>query len=125
MEIVLIIAQIVALVSVSALCLYLISVLGQFRRDVSDFTQRARPVLDNLSTITENLKSASEKIDDQVDIVKDSLQSFKDVADNVLLFERRVQERLEEPILQVATVLGTIVNTVAAFIKGFRGQERP
>lgn len=125
MEIVLIIAQIVALVSVSALCLYLISVLGQFRRDVSDFTQRARPVLDNLSTITENLKSASEKIDDQVDIVKGSLQSFKDVADNVLLFERRVQERLEEPILQVATVLGTIVNTVAAFIKGFRGQERP
>ena len=125
MEIVLIIAQIVALVSVSALCLYLISVLGQFRRDVSDFTQRARPVLDNLSTITENLKSASQKIDDQVDIVKGSLQSFKDVADNVLLFERRVQERLEEPILQVATVLGTIVNTVAAFIKGFRGQERP
>lgn len=125
MEIVLIIAQIVALVSVSALCLYLISVLGQFRRDVSDFTRRARPVLDNLSTITENLKSASEKIDDQVDIVKGSLQSFKDVADNVLLFERRVQERLEEPILQVATVLGTIVNTVAAFIKGFRGQERP
>ena len=120
MEIVLIIAKIVALVSVSALCLYLISVLGQFRRDVSDFTQRARPVLDNLSTITENLKSASQKIDDQVDIVKGSLQSFKDVADNVLLFERRVQERLEEPILQVATVLGTIVNTVAAFIKGFR-----
>ena len=120
MEIVLVIAQIVALVSVSALCLYLISVLGQFRRDVSDFTHRARPVLDNLSTITENLKSASQKIDDQVDIVKGSLQSFKDVADNVLLFERRVQERLEEPILQVATVLGTIVNTVAAFIKGCR-----
>lgn len=124
MEIVLIIAQIVALVSVSALCLYLISVLGQFRRDVSDFTQRARPVLDNLSTITENLKSASQKIDDQVDIVRGSLQSFKDVADNVLLFEQRIQQRLEEPILQVASVLGTMVNTIAAFIKGFRGQER-
>lgn len=124
MEIVLIIAQIVALVSVSALCLYLITVLGQFRRDVSDFTQRARPVLDNLSTITENLKSASAKIDDQVDIVKGSLQSFKDVADNVLIFERRVQERLEEPILQVAAVLGTIVSTIASFIKGFRGQDR-
>ena len=124
MEIVLIIAQIVALVSVSALCIYLITALGQFRRDVSDFTQRSRPVLDNLATITENLKSASEKIDDQVDIVRGSLQSFKDVADNVLLFERRVQERLEEPIFQVASVLGTIVNGIGAFIKGLRGSDR-
>jgi uncharacterized protein YoxC len=120
-EIVLIIAQIVALVSVSALCIYLINVLGQFRRDVSDFTQRSRPVLDNLAVITENLKSASEKIDDQVDIVRGSLQSFKEVADNVLLFERRVQDRIEEPIFQVASVLGTVVNGLASFIKGLRG----
>jgi hypothetical protein len=119
-EIVLIIAQIVALVSVSALCIYLITVLGQFRRDVSDFTQRSRPVLDNLATITENLKSASGKIDDQVDIFKGSLQSLRDVADNVLEFERRIQDRIEEPVVQVASVLGTIVNGLASFIKGLR-----
>jgi len=123
-ETVLAVAQIAALISVSALCIYLISILGQFRRDVSDFTQRARPVLENLAFITERLKSASTKIDEQVDIVKGSLQSFKDVADNVLLFERRVQERLEEPIMQVASVLGTIVSSIAAFLKGFRGQEK-
>lgn len=120
MDTILGLAQVLALLSVSALCIYLIAVLGQFKKDFSEFSQRAKPVLENLSHITERLKSAAEKIDEQADIVKGSLQSFKEVADNVVLFERRVQERLEEPILQVASVIGTTVSTIAAFFNRFR-----
>jgi uncharacterized protein Yka (UPF0111/DUF47 family) len=113
-------AQVVALVCVSALCVYLIVVLTQLKRDVSEFSQRSKPVLENLAHITERLKSVAEKIDTQADIMRGSLNSLKSVADNVLLFEQRIQEKIEEPILQVSSMIGAIVASIATFFERFR-----
>jgi hypothetical protein len=112
--------QVIALISLTALCIYLIVILSGLRRDLSDFVQRARPVLENLAFITEKMRSTAQKIDDHVDIVKSSLNSLKSVADNVLVLEERVQQRLEEPILQVASILGAIVSSVGMFFDRFR-----
>ena len=120
METVLQFVQVIALISLTTLCIYLIVVLSGLRRDVSDFVQRARPVLENLAFITEKMRSTAQKIDDHVDIVKSSLNSLKSVADNVLVLEERVQQRLEEPILQVASILGAIVSSVGMFFDRFR-----
>ena len=120
METVLQFVQVIALISLTALCIYLIVILSGLRRDLSDFVQRARPVLENLAFITEKMRSTAQKIDDHVDIVKSSLNSLKSVADNVLVLEERVQQRLEEPILQVASILGAIVSSVGIFFDRFR-----
>ena len=120
METVLQFVQLIALISVTALSIYLIVILSGLRRDVSEFVQRAKPVLENLAFITEKLKSTAQKIDDHVDIVKSSLNSLKSVADNVLVLEERVQQRLEEPILQVASIIGAIVSSVGVFFERFR-----
>jgi hypothetical protein len=48
--------QAIALISLTALCTYLIVVLSSLRRDLAEFMQRAKPVLDNLAFITERLK---------------------------------------------------------------------
>jgi uncharacterized protein YoxC len=115
-------AQVVALVCVSALCVYLIVVLTQLKRDLSEFSQRSKPVLENLAHITERLKSVAEKIDTQADIMRGSLNSLKSVADNVLLFEQRIQENIEEPILQVSSMIGAIVASIATFFERFRSR---
>ena len=120
METVLQFVQLIALISLTALSIYLIVILSGLKRDVSEFVQRAKPVLENLAFITEKLKSTAQKIDDHVDIVKSSLTSLKSVADNVLVLEERVQQRLEEPILQVASIIGAIVSSVGVFFDRFR-----
>jgi hypothetical protein len=119
-ETVLQIVQVVTLLSATALCLYLIVALSSIRRDLAEFVHRSKPVLDNLAFITERLKSTAQKIDDHVDIVKSALYSLKSVADNVLLLEERVQQQLEEPVLQVASIIGAIVSSAAALIERFR-----
>ncbi len=123
METVLQLVQVIALISLTVLCMYLILVLSRLRRDLADFAQRSKPVLENLAFITEKLKSTAQKIDDHVDIVKSSLVSFKNVADNVLLLEERVQQRIEEPIIQVASIIGTIVSSVGVFFDRFRPRD--
>ncbi len=120
METVLQLVQVIALISLTVLCIYLIIVLSSLRRDLADFSQRSKPVLENLAFITEKLRSTAQKIDDHVDIVKSSLTSFKNVADNVLLLEERVQQQIEEPIIQVASIIGTIVSSVGIFFDRFR-----
>jgi uncharacterized protein YoxC len=122
-ETVLQLVQVIALISLTVLCVYLIVTLSRLRRDLADFAQRSKPVLDNLAFITEKLKSTAQKIDDHVDIVKSSLTSFKNVADNVLLLEERVQQRIEEPIIQVASIIGTIVSSVGVFFERFRPRD--
>jgi len=122
-ETVLQLVQVIALLSLTVLCIYLIITLSRLRRDLADFAQRSKPVLDNLAFITEKLKSTAQKIDDHVDIVKSSLTSFKNVADNVLLLEERVQQRIEEPIIQVASIIGTIVSSVGIFFERFRPRD--
>ena len=77
MESVLLVMQIVALSAVTALCLYLITVLIRVRnildtvqRDVKAISIRVIPVLDNLEIITDKVKIITEAIGDQVESMK-------------------------------------------------------
>lgn len=114
------IAQIVALLCVSAVCIYLIvvllrvrEVLTAFEKDMKEVTSRAIPVLENMEFITNRVRNITETIDDQVMIVQQSIGSMKEMADNIVALERKVQERVEGPILDT-------LGFVAAVLKGFR-----
>jgi uncharacterized protein YoxC len=116
----LLIAQIVALLAVSAVCIYLIvvllrvrDVLNSFEKDMKEVTTRAIPVLENMEFITHRVRNITETIDDQVMIVQQSIGSMKEMADNIVALERKVQERVEGPILDT-------IGFVAAILKGFR-----
>ncbi|HSQ74083.1 MAG TPA: DUF948 domain-containing protein [Bacteroidota bacterium] len=115
-----VIAQIVALLCLSALCIYMIIVLRRARdimtnveKDVKEIAARTVPVLENLEYITSRVKGITDSIDDQVTAVRESIASIKMIADNVVDLERRVQYRIEGPLLET-------VGFVAAVFKGVR-----
>ncbi len=123
METLIDIGKVLALFSAAALCVYLIVVLARLRevlallqKDFSEMTRNLKPILENLNVATERLKSIAMKVDEQVLLFKSSLESFKSVADNVVDFERRVQERLEEPIIRVTSLIGGFVSRILSFL---------
>lgn len=127
MELVLVIAQIVALLCLSALCVYMIvvllrvrDILGNVERDIRDIATRALPVLDNMEYITARVKSVTDSIDDQVSAVRDSIASIKQVAENVVDLERRVQERIEGPIIETVAIVSAIFKGVRTFLDRVR-----
>jgi uncharacterized protein YoxC len=110
----------VALAAVSAVCVYLIivlirvkEVLNSFEKDMKDVASRAVPVLENMEHITSRVRNISESIDDQVYTVQQSIGSMKEMADNIVALERRIQERVEGPLLET-------IGFAAAVVKGFR-----
>ncbi len=130
MESILLLLQLVALLSVSALCVYLIvvltsaqKVLKSMHENLSEFGQRSKPILENLEYITERTKSIAVKIDDQAALAKGSLESVKKAADNILGMEERIQQTLEEPVLKIGSVVAAVVNRLSAYFDRTRHQE--
>ena len=121
-------AQIILVLSLAGLAIYLVVVLAKVRTllvqiesDVKNVSARVIPVLENMEVITSKLRSITANFDDQMMIVKSSVQSIKEIADSIVEFERRVQDRIEAPVLEVAGMLGSVVRGVAAFINRLRG----
>ena len=119
-QLVLVLFEIIALAALSVLCVYLITVIVRIRsiltvveQDVRELASKALPVFENLEAITDKVKSITENIDEQVEVVCHSINSIREVADNIVDFERRVQGRLEEPFMET-------IGTVAAIFKGVR-----
>jgi uncharacterized protein YoxC len=127
MEFVLVIAQILALLCLSALCVYLIvvlirlrDVLSGFEKDMKELTARAVPVLDNMEYITGRVRGITDSVDDQLTSVRESLASVRSIAENVMSFERRVQERVEGPILEGVAVIAGVFKGLRAMVERFR-----
>ena len=127
METFLIVAQIVALLCLSALSVYLIVVLIRVREiltnietDIKELTSKAIPVFANLEVITDKVRNVTASIDEQMLGVKHSIQSVKEIADNVVEFERRIQGRIEEPVLEAVSFIAAAVKGVRTFIERVR-----
>lgn len=127
MESFLVVMQIIALACLSVLSLYLLvvlvrvrSVLSNVEKDLKELSSKAIPVFENLEVITEKMKYIASSIDEQVEMVKTSISSIKEVADNVLSFERRIQARLEEPVLETVSFLAAILKGVRTFFERVR-----
>ena len=127
MEPVLVIALIVALVCLSALCVYMIlfllrvrEILTGIEKDFKEMSARALPVLDNMEYITSRVKSIADNIDDQVMIVRESIGSVKEIADSIVALEQKVQERIEGPILDTVAFVAALFKGVRTFVDRVR-----
>ncbi len=121
------IAEILALLCVSALCVYLIVVLarvkealGNVEKDVKDLAAHAVPILENTEYITARLKSVAENVDDQMLTVRESIASIREIADNVVALERKIQERIEGPVLEGVSYLSAIITGIRTFVQRVR-----
>ncbi len=121
-------AQIILVLSLAGLAIYLVIVLAkvktllvQIESDVKNVSARVIPVLENMEVITSKLRSITANFDDQMTIITSSVQSIKEISDSIVEFERRVQDRIEAPVLEVAGMLGSVVRGIAAFINRLRG----
>ena len=128
MDSILVAVQIFALVCLSVLCIFLISLLARLKtfltgveRDLKEISTKAIPVFENLEIITEKVKSVTESIDSQVELVRHSINSIKEITDNIANFERRVQERIEEPVLETVSILAAFFKGIRAFVDRMRG----
>jgi uncharacterized protein YoxC len=126
-ETILVLAEILALACLAALCMYLIFVLIRMRkvmtnleRDLKAFADRAIPVLQNIEEITTKFKSVAAIIEQEVGAIKQSMVAIQQIAEDVVNFERRIQERIEIPVMETVSVIAALFKGVRTFLERLR-----
>jgi uncharacterized protein YoxC len=116
------IAQIIVLVLLSAVSVYAIVVLaklhdllGTMDSNLKQVAARTIPTLENLEVITKKIRVIVENFDEQIAMLKSSVETLKSVAENVAAFERRVQDAIESPIMEVMNTLGGVIRGFTSF----------
>ena len=117
-------SQIIAYTAITVLCVTLLIVLFRMRRildlvevNLRQISAKAMPVLSNLEVITDRIRTVVESVGDQVDTLKETIISLRDVASNILAFEQRVQQQIEEPVMSAVESITSIFKGIQSFIE--------
>ena len=106
--------------------IFFIPVLLQVRRTAHEAEKlidsvrlQVAPVSHDITAISQEVKSVIQSIHRQVDRVEDGIETVHDMAIRAKEFQLEVKRRIEQPLLQLAAVLGGVKRGVEAIASIF------
>ena len=119
--------KIVALLCVSVLSIYLMVVLirlqkifSDIQRDINSLTSKMIPVFTNLEAITSKMRAITDGMKEEFEMVRYSVRALRDMVENIVDFERQVQNMIEEPIMESVTTFTAVAKGVKTFFQYLR-----
>lgn len=116
------IAITIGFLAFAALCVYLIFTISKLRvsftklqEDVSELNRNAIPLIENLKIVSDKVKNISENVDDQITMLHSSVESIRDMTDNIVTFEKKLQDDIEGPVMEAVSFVSALVKAVRAF----------
>ena len=119
------VAVIAAIMVVGVLCL--IPVLSQIRRTAQQVEKVAEtvrmqivPVSHDLTIISQEVNGIIRSVHRQVDKIEDGLATVRDGAERLREFEEDMVQRIEQPLMKMATLLSAVTHGVDTFVRLLR-----
>ena len=113
--------------SIVVVAIVLIPVILQIRRTAREAeklldTVRMQivPLSHDLTIISKEVSGILQSIHRQVDRVEEGIATVRDAAERLREFEETVLIRVEEPLLELATLLSAVSRGIGAFLRFFR-----
>jgi uncharacterized protein YoxC len=113
--------------SIVVVAIVLIPVILQIRRTAREAeklldTVRMQivPLSHDLTVISKEVSGILQSIHRQVDRVEEGIATVRDAAERLREFEETVLTRVEEPLLELATLISAVSRGVGAFLRFFR-----
>jgi len=117
------IAITIGFLAFAALCISLIFTISKIRvsftkiqEDVSELNRNAMPLFENLKIVSDKIRSISENVDDQITVLRSSVESIREMTDNIVSFEKQIQHEVEGPLMEAVGFVSALVKAVKAFV---------
>ncbi len=117
------IAITIGFLAFAALCIYLIFTISKIRvsftkiqEDVSELNRNAMPLFENLKIVSDKIRSISENVDDQITVLRSSVESIREMTDNIVSFEKQIQHEVEGPLMEAVGFVSALVKAVKVFV---------
>jgi uncharacterized protein YoxC len=105
------------------LILYLIPTIIQFKRSArsleessNQVNQKLPDILNNLEEITANFNSIMSTGRRQVEVLSDTVDEIKLLIDNIIGFQKHLQTRIENPLIETLTTITALSKALRAFL---------
>ena len=82
--------------------------------------QQIVPISHDITIILNDTKKIVQSIERQVGKVEEGIEAIKDTALKVKSFEAEIQERIEEPLIEMATLIAAVTKVLHGIIDYFR-----
>lgn len=113
----------IALLAIAAAGIYSIllmkdlqKVLNELENSVRQVSDKAVPVLDNAEVITGKIRSISENLDGEFTSLKGAVDSLVNAVDDIVDLEKKVKERIENPVLDAANYIAAVAKGIKTFL---------
>ena len=120
------ISIIIIAVSLVVVLFFLIPVFLQIRRTAREAEKlidsvrvQVAPISRDIGLISRDIRAILQSFHRQVDRVEDGVEILSDMATRARSFQIEVQQKIEEPLLQLAAVLGGIKHGFESIIRAF------
>jgi len=77
-------------------------------------------LINDSQKLISKLNTISDKVEDNIDIVKNTFESVKGIVEDVAQFERNLKEKIEPPVLNTINTYSAIIKAIRAFIEKFK-----
>lgn len=97
----------------------IIKTIGETQKLIELTRMHIAPIAHDVTRITGDIRSVVKSIEKQVENIDDGVAHVRDTARNIKEFELMVQHRIEEPLLEITSVLSAIIKGSRVFWRSF------
>lgn len=115
--------QLVFFLCLSILAIYLITAIKRLlksietiQKDINLITQKTIPILENASNTMRRIDELSENVQKEIEGIIYSIRSLKKIAEDVIEFETKIKQKVEEPLMDSISFFSGIIKGIKTFI---------
>ena len=85
---------------------------------------KVEAAIEKVNSLTDNVGKIVTKVNDNIDVLSTVVDKVKDTADSILEFEKRVQSRIEPPVMDTVNTIAAISVGVQTFIEKLKSSKK-
>lgn len=88
--------------------------------EFTNFKVKVDPLIEDSKQLVRRLNTISEKIEGNIDSVRETVDKIRGVIDEVIDFKKRIQEKIEPPLKDTITFYTSVVKGIKVFFEKLR-----
>lgn len=94
-----------------------------FSKDFTDLKPKVIETVDKINFLSDNVNAVVTKVNENVDVLGTVVDKVKDTADNILEFEKRIQSKIEPPVMDTVNTISAVSVGVKAFFDSWKNNK--
>lgn len=114
-QIILFIAFILLIFSLTGYLKKLIGKTEELKDDINNFKVRLEPLIDDTLELVKKLNTISGKVEENIDTVKKVTERIKDITEDIYEFKNKLQRKIEPPINDTINFYNALIRGIKVF----------